>query len=285
MQRWPETKRLLGLLVNSSGGAHAATRARLVRAARKQDRRLAAALLAAAVPHTAEAGRGRQRRARRGCRASPPRCARELLRNFPKGRRGQAPSAPQAGGGAAAPRRGVLVGANNGAVLDDDLELEVEASTPKAKGDRGHADALAPFASPPAGRRRPGNPVAPQPLAPPAPGQAEPGSRGHRDRVETPQPRSRRLESRRPSRPQPPSPASRRVPRRPASRPRRRRRARPQAEATPASSRRRRKPAPAEAVAAESPLRPPTTRPRRRGLPQAGRESTGRGRGRRDRFT
>ncbi|HET8756746.1 MAG TPA: DEAD/DEAH box helicase family protein, partial [Solirubrobacteraceae bacterium] len=56
VQRWPETKRLLGLLVNSSGGAHARNARRLVHAARQQDRRLAAALLAAALPHTAEAG-------------------------------------------------------------------------------------------------------------------------------------------------------------------------------------------------------------------------------------
>src|SRR6201996_7617735 len=58
VQRWPETKRLLGLLVNSSGGAHARNARRLVHAARQQDRRLSAALLAAAIPHTAEAGEG-----------------------------------------------------------------------------------------------------------------------------------------------------------------------------------------------------------------------------------
>ena len=55
VQRWPETKRLLGLLVNSSGGAHARNARRLVHASRKQDRRLAAALLAAALAHTPEA--------------------------------------------------------------------------------------------------------------------------------------------------------------------------------------------------------------------------------------
>ena len=52
VQRWPETKRLLGLLVNSSGRAHGRNARRLVHAARKQDRRLAVALLAAAVSHT-----------------------------------------------------------------------------------------------------------------------------------------------------------------------------------------------------------------------------------------
>jgi ribonuclease E len=85
VQRWPETKRLLGLLVNSSGGAHARNARRLVHAARQQDRRLASALLAAAIPHTAEAGEvingARTRMSRK-----PAALARELLRNFPKGR-------------------------------------------------------------------------------------------------------------------------------------------------------------------------------------------------------
>ena len=53
--------------------------------ARQQDRRLRAALLAAAIPHTAEAGEvingARTRMARK-----PAALARELLRNFPKGR-------------------------------------------------------------------------------------------------------------------------------------------------------------------------------------------------------
>jgi hypothetical protein len=85
IQRWPETKRLLGLLVNSSGGAHARNARRLVHAARQQDRRLSAALLAAALPHTAEAGEvingARTRMSRK-----PAALARELLRNFPKGK-------------------------------------------------------------------------------------------------------------------------------------------------------------------------------------------------------
>ena len=86
VQRWPETKRLLGLLVNSSGGAHARNARRLVHAARKHDRRLAAALLAAALAHTPEAEevlRGARTRMAR----KPSALARELLRNFPKGRR------------------------------------------------------------------------------------------------------------------------------------------------------------------------------------------------------
>ena len=86
VQRWPETKRLLGLLVNSSGQAHARNARRLVHATRKEDRRLSAALLAAALAHTPEAAdainTARTRMARK-----PAALARELLRNFPKGRR------------------------------------------------------------------------------------------------------------------------------------------------------------------------------------------------------
>ena len=84
VQRWPETKRLLALFVNSSGRAHGRNARRIVHAARQQDRRLAVGLLAAAVAHTPEAEevlRGaRMRMARK-----PSAVARELLRNFPKG--------------------------------------------------------------------------------------------------------------------------------------------------------------------------------------------------------
>ena len=57
-----------------------------MQAARKQDRRLSAALLAAALAHTPEAEevlRGARTRMAR----KPSALARELLRNFPKGRR------------------------------------------------------------------------------------------------------------------------------------------------------------------------------------------------------
>jgi hypothetical protein len=87
-QRWPETKRLLGLLVNSSGPAHARNARRLVHAARKEDRRLSAALLAAALAHTPEAEEA-LRGARTRLARKPAALARELLRNFPKGRRGR----------------------------------------------------------------------------------------------------------------------------------------------------------------------------------------------------
>jgi ribonuclease E len=84
VQRWPETKRLLGLLVNSSGRAHGRNARRLVHGARKQDRRLAVALLAAAVSHTPE-GEEVLRGARMRMARKPSATARELLRNFPKG--------------------------------------------------------------------------------------------------------------------------------------------------------------------------------------------------------
>jgi superfamily II DNA or RNA helicase len=99
VQRWPETKRLLGLLVNSSGAAHARNARRLVHAARKQDRRLSAALLAAAVAHSPEAEeilRGARTRLAR----KPSALSRELLRNFPKsrGRRGNRRRRKKGGG-------------------------------------------------------------------------------------------------------------------------------------------------------------------------------------------
>ena len=93
VQRWPETKRLLGLLVNSAGAAHARNARRLVQASRKQDRRLSAALLAAALAHTPEAQQvldgARMRMARK-----PSALARELLQELPEGQ--APPRRPQA---------------------------------------------------------------------------------------------------------------------------------------------------------------------------------------------
>jgi hypothetical protein len=109
VQRWPETKRLLGLLVNSAGGAHARNARRLIHAARKQDRRLAAALLAAALAHTPEAEEA-LRGARTRMARKPPALARELLRNFPK-RRARNARRRRKGG----------KGASNGAVPDAQL--------------------------------------------------------------------------------------------------------------------------------------------------------------------
>jgi hypothetical protein len=83
-QRLPETKRLLGLLVNSAGAAHGRNARKLVQASRKHDRRLQAAILAAARAHTPEANQvidgARTRMARK-----PGVLARELLKNYPKG--------------------------------------------------------------------------------------------------------------------------------------------------------------------------------------------------------
>ncbi|HEX6782461.1 MAG TPA: DEAD/DEAH box helicase family protein [Solirubrobacterales bacterium] len=107
VQRWPETKRLLGLLVNSSGRAHGRNARRLVHAARKQDRRLAVALLAAAVSHTPE-GEEVLRGARMRMARKPSAVARELLKNFPKGgkrRRKRKRKQQGEGGNGAAPEK------------------------------------------------------------------------------------------------------------------------------------------------------------------------------------
>jgi ribonuclease E len=105
VQRWPETKRLLGLLVNSSGSAHARNARRLVHASRKEDRRLSAALLAAALAHTPEAEEA-LRGARTRMARKPAALARELLRNFPKGRRGSKRRRRKSGGGGGSGRSG-----------------------------------------------------------------------------------------------------------------------------------------------------------------------------------
>ena len=117
VQRWPETKRLLGLLVNSSGRAHGRNARRLVQAVRQQDSRLAIAILAASVAHTPE-GEEVLRGARMRLARKPAATARELLRNFPKGGskrrrrrkggkgRGEATARDGANGAAAAARNG-----------------------------------------------------------------------------------------------------------------------------------------------------------------------------------
>jgi ribonuclease E len=134
VQRWPETKRLLGLFVNSSGRAHGRNARRIVHAARQQDRRLAVALLAAAVAHTPEAEevlRGaRMRMARK-----PSAVARELLRNFPRGgrrrrRRSSSRTGSGDGGNGQAPEREKLdaEAADEGSDADKDSS---EAEAPK----------------------------------------------------------------------------------------------------------------------------------------------------------
>ena len=150
VQRWPETKRLLGLLVNSSGGAHARNARRLVHAARQQDRRLAAALLAAAIPHTAEAGEvingARTRMSRK-----PAALARELLRNFPKGkgRRG-ARRRKKKGVAEGVAVEAVLVSAAGVPLEGDELEAaEVLAAAAVEAVAQAEAEADAVAASPP----------------------------------------------------------------------------------------------------------------------------------------
>jgi ribonuclease E len=127
VQRWPETKRLLGLLVNSSGGAHARNARRLVHAARRQDRRLSAALLAAALAHTPEAEEA-LRGARTRMARKPSALARELLRNFPRGRRGRGGSRRRRKGakeGAAAEGVGSAIAAAETSEHAAELDLEL----------------------------------------------------------------------------------------------------------------------------------------------------------------
>jgi ribonuclease E len=137
VQRWPETKRLLGLLVNSSGRAHGRNARRLVHAARKQDRRLAVALLAAAVSHTPE-GEEVLRGARMRMARKPSAVARELLRNFPQGgkrrrKKRNKRKGGQGGEGAASPRAKGADASNGSDKGANGSEAEVDLAG--AKGD------------------------------------------------------------------------------------------------------------------------------------------------------
>jgi ribonuclease E len=123
-QRWPETKRLLGLLVNSSGSAHARNARRLVHATRTQDRRLSAALLAAALAHTPEAEEA-LRGARTRMARKPAALARELLRNFPKGKKSSSKRRRKA----KTPAGGAPVAAAVGATATrDTVDVELETT-------------------------------------------------------------------------------------------------------------------------------------------------------------
>jgi len=132
VQRWPETKRLLGLLVNSAGGAHARNARRLIHAARKQDRRLAAALLAAALAHTPEAEEA-LRGARTRMARKPPALARELLRNFPKRRARNARRRRKASANGAAPQAPAAEALANGAGAADGQRANAPARAPKER--------------------------------------------------------------------------------------------------------------------------------------------------------
>ncbi|HSZ15298.1 MAG TPA: DEAD/DEAH box helicase family protein [Solirubrobacteraceae bacterium] len=143
VQRWPETKRLLGLLVNSAGGAHARNARRLIHAARKQDRRLAAALLAAALAHTPEAEEA-LRGARTRMARKPPALARELLRNFPK-RRARNPRRRRKGAkgsnGAGPDAAGQRIKAARGAAADAGGAVATVEGGPPSEEQRQRADA------------------------------------------------------------------------------------------------------------------------------------------------
>jgi ribonuclease E len=168
VQRWPETKRLLGLLVNSSGGAHARNARRLVHAARQQDRRLSAALLAAALPHTAEAGEvvngARTRMSRK-----PAALARELLRNFPKGKGKAKRRRKKKAGGAPDGAAPELVGAETAATAPGGEET----TKPRRSRRRRPVDAD-PEATPRTGRSRRRKPAEPVVAEAPEPAVAEP---------------------------------------------------------------------------------------------------------------
>jgi hypothetical protein len=96
-----------------------------VHAARKEDRRLSAALLAAALAHTPEAEEA-LRGARTRMARKPAALARELLRNFPKGRRGKGRRNKRRGPGAEAPTPGTAEPAE--AVTLDDVETTEDES-------------------------------------------------------------------------------------------------------------------------------------------------------------
>ena len=259
VQRWPETKRLLGLLVNSSGGAHARNARRLVHAARQQDRRLAAALLAAALPHTAEAGEvvngARTRMSRK-----PAALARELLRNFPKGRgkskrrRRRKPAA----GEAAAPE--VVASETVEATTETVPEAEAERRRPSARARGGRPPprrSLRPRAARTRPRRRSGRGLAASPPSPPR--RRRPGPRRRRP--------SRRARAAGPPPPRLPSPPRRRSRRAHAARRLPRRQRRP-------PRRKRPRPSPRARAASRPPprlrrhlTRPPTSLPRRPSRP------------------
>jgi len=131
VQRWPETKRLLGLLVNSSGRAHGRNARRLVHAARKQDRRLGVALLAAAVAHTPE-GEEVLRGARMRMARKPSSIGRELLRNFPKGGRRRKRSKKKKGANGASAK---AAEATDGSEAQVDLAGKENGAAAAGKGD------------------------------------------------------------------------------------------------------------------------------------------------------
>jgi ribonuclease E len=176
VQRWPETKRLLGLLVNSSGSAHARNARRLVNSTRKEDRRLSAALLAAALAHTPEAEEA-LRGARTRMARKPAALARELLRNFPKGRRAtkrrrrKAGATDGAGAGREAAQSAVALISQDD---DEDIDIDIDEAAPVAADAPADAEAEPGAAADAGGQPAPATPAAKRrrsrrkPAAPPA---------------------------------------------------------------------------------------------------------------------
>jgi superfamily II DNA or RNA helicase len=139
VQRWPETKRLLGLFVNSSGRAHGRNARRIVHAARQQDRRLAGALLAAAVAHTPEAEevlRGARMRTAR----KPSAVARELLRNFPKSGGSKRRRRRKKPGGGEKPENGAPTAVEENGDNGEDVDVDENDNIEEEDADAGAGD-------------------------------------------------------------------------------------------------------------------------------------------------
>lgn len=131
VQRWPETKRLLGLLVNSSGQAHAKNAKKIANITRDMDRRLAASVLAASTAHSPEAERT-LREAWNVQARKPSALARELLKNFPKRggkgrrRRGSRQQDPER-------RKSQVEGGANAATEDEQTAAQTEGQVEVTK--------------------------------------------------------------------------------------------------------------------------------------------------------
>jgi hypothetical protein len=230
VQRWPETKRLLGLLVNSSGGAHARNARRLVHAARQQDRRLAAALLAAALAHTAEAGEvlngARMRMSRK-----PAALARELLRNFPKGKgkRTRRRKRKGAAGENGQLEAGMLA---EGAVLDDDetiVDVDLDLDSDIDLDDDDADEAVEEKPKPRSRSRRRTKDADPGDAAPEPAGEEEGGAKAAEEKPKPARkPRASKAPAKKP--PKPPEPGE--TPK-PAPKPRASRRSAPKPPAVP----------------------------------------------------
>jgi ribonuclease E len=94
-----------------------------VHASRNQDRRLAAALLAAGIAHTPE-GEEVLRGARMRAARKPSAVARELLRNFPKSGGRRRRRKRKGGGSQENGSKGSGAAAKNGAAAEADEEIE-----------------------------------------------------------------------------------------------------------------------------------------------------------------